>query len=74
MTGRLSPSCTTKEQLALTASSSKPYSGSTAVREEDVSDGAGDESHASKDIVGERGGGTGIGDGDRRGGSSDWEM
>ena len=33
--------------------------------EEDVLDGAGDESHASKDVVGERGGGTGIGDGDR---------
>ena len=55
----------TKERLALTASSSKPYSGSTAVREEDVSDGAGDESRASKDTVGERGGGTGIGDGNR---------
>ena len=35
------------------------------MREEDVSDGAGDESRASKDAVGERGGGTGIGDGDR---------
>ena len=35
-----------------------------AVREEDVLDGAGDESCASKDAVGERGGGTGIGDGD----------
>ena len=65
MTGRLSPSCTTKERLAFTASSSKPYSGSTAVREEDVSDGAGDESRASKDAVGDRGRGTGIGDGDR---------
>ena len=65
MTGRLSPSCTTKERLAFTASSSKPYSGSTAVREEDVSDGAGDESRASRDVVGERGGGTGMGDGVR---------
>ena len=65
MTGRLLPSCTTKERLAFTASSSRPYSGSTAVREEDASDGAGDEIHASKDVVGERGGGTGIGDGDR---------
>ena len=65
MTGRLSPSCTMKERLAFTASSSKPYSGSTAVREEDVSDGAGDESRASKDAVGDRGRGTGIGDGDR---------
>ena len=65
MTGRLSPSCTTKERLAFTASSSKPYSGSTAVREEDVSDRAGDESCVSKDAVGEQGGGTGIGDGDR---------
>ena len=48
-----------------TASSSSPYSGSTAVREEEVSDGAGDESRASKDVVGEHGAGTGIGDGDR---------
>ena len=30
-----------------------------------MSDGAGDEIRASKDVVGERGGGTGIGDGDR---------
>ena len=65
ITGRLSPSRTTKERLAFTASSSKPYSGSTAVREEDVSDGAGEESRASKDVVGERGGGTGMGDGVR---------
>ena len=65
MTGRLSPSCTTKERLTSMASSSKPYSGLTAVREEDVSDGAGDESRASKDVVGERGGGTGMGDGVR---------
>ena len=48
-----------------TASSSRPYSGSTAVREEDVSDGAEDDSRAGKDIVGEPGAGTGIGDGDR---------
>ena len=34
------------------------------VREEEVSDGAGDDSHASKDMVGEPGAGTGIGDGD----------
>ena len=54
-----------KERLAFTASSSRLYSGSTAVREEDVSDGAGDESRASKDAVGERGGGTGMGDGVR---------
>ena len=33
--------------------------------EEDVLDGAGDESRASKDVVGERGGGTVIGDRDR---------
>ena len=52
-----------KERFALTASSSRPYSGSTAVREEEVSDKAGDEMRASKDVVGERGGGTGIGDG-----------
>ena len=61
--GRLSPSRTTKERLAFTASSSRPYSGSTAVREEEVSDKAGDEMRASKDVVGERGGGTGMGDG-----------
>ena len=63
--GRLSPSCTIKERFALTASSSRPYSGSTAVREEDVSDKAGDEMRASKDVVGERGGGTGMGEGVR---------
>ena len=55
----------TKERLAFTASSSRPYLGSTAVREEDVLDGAGDESRASKDVVGERGAGIGIRDGDR---------
>ena len=65
MTGRLLPSCMTKEWLVFTASSSRPYLGSTAVREEEVSDGAGDESRASKDVEGERGGGTGMGDGDR---------
>ena len=47
------------------ASSSKPYSGSTAVREEDVSDRVGDEIRASRDAVGEQGGGTGMGDGVR---------
>ena len=36
-----------------------------------MSDKAGDEIRASKDIVGERGGGTGIGEGVQRGGSSD---
>ena len=65
ITGRLFPSCTTKEWLAFTASSSRPYSGSTAVREEEVSDGAGDKIRASRDVVGERGAGLGIGDGDR---------
>ena len=64
ITGQLFPSCTTKERLAFTASSSRLYSGSTAVREEEVSDGAGDESCTSRDVVGERGAGTGIGDGD----------
>ena len=54
-----------KEQLAFTASSSRPCSGSTAVREDDVSDSAGDEMRASKDVVGERGGEMGSGDGDR---------
>ena len=61
-----------KERLAFTASSSTPYSGSTAVSEEEVSDKAGEDSRASRDVVGERGGGTGMGDGVRRGGSSDW--
>ena len=65
MTGRLFPSCTTKDRLMSTASSSRPYSGSMAVREEEVLDGAGEDSHASKDVVGELGAGTGIGDGDR---------
>ena len=64
MTGRLSLSCTTKERLIFTASSSRLCSGSTAVREDDVSDNAGDEMRASKDAVGEQGGGTGSGDGD----------
>ena len=48
-----------------TASLSRPYSRLTAVREEEVSDGAGDDSRASKDVAGEPGAGTGIGDGDR---------
>ena len=61
-----------KERLAFMVSSSKPYSGSTAVREEDVSDKAGDEIRASKDVVGERGGRTRMGEGVRRGRSSDW--
>ena len=64
MTGRSLPSCTTKERLAFTASLSKLYLGSTAVREEEVSDGAGDKSRASKDVVGEQGAGTGTGKGD----------
>ena len=55
----------TKEQLAFTASSSRPYLGSMAVREEDVSDGAGDESCARRDVLGEHGAGMGIGEGDR---------
>ena len=38
-----------------------------------MSDGAGEDNHASKDGVGDCGAGTGSGDGDRRGGSSDWE-
>ena len=63
--GRLLPSCTTKERLASTASSSRPYSGSTAVREEEVSDRAGDDNRASRDVVGEQGGGIGMGDGVR---------
>ena len=63
--GQLSPSCIMKERLAFTASSSTPYSGSTAVSEEEVSDKAGDDNRASRDVVGERGGGTGMGDGVR---------
>ena len=72
--GQLLSSCTTKDQLIETASSSRPYSGSTAVREEEVSDGAGEDNHASKDEVGELGAGAGSRDGDQCGGSSDWEM
>ena len=53
-----------KDRFAFTVSSSRPYSGSMAVREEEVSDGAGDESCVSKDMVGGRGVGTGTGDGD----------
>ena len=64
----------TKDWLQLTASLSGPYLGSMAVREEDVSDGAGEESGASKEVVGEPGAGTGRGDGDWCGGSSDWIM
>ena len=64
----------TKDWLQLTASSSRPYSGSTAVREEDVSNGAGEKSCASKEVVGELGAGIGSGDGDQCGGSSDWVM
>ena len=74
MTGQLFLSCMIKEWLIFTASSSRPYSGSTAVREEEVSDGAGEDSRASKDVAGELGAGTGSGDGDRCEGSSDWEM
>ena len=36
-----------------------------------MSDGAGEDSHASRDVVGEPGVGTGSGNGDRCGGSSD---
>ena len=54
-----------KERLAFTVSSSTPYSGSTAVSEEEVSDKVGDDNHASRDVVGERGEGTGMGDGVR---------
>ena len=35
-----------------------------AVREDEVSDGAGDESCASKEVLGEQGAGTGTRDGD----------
>ena len=73
MTGQLLPSCITKERLIITASSSRPYSGSTAVREEKVSDGAGEDNYASKNEAGEVGAGTGIGDRDRCSGSYDWE-
>ena len=63
-----------KEWLIDTASSSRLYLGSTAVREEEVLDGAGEDNCVSKDEVGEFGAGTGSRDGDRCGGSSDWEM
>ena len=39
-----------------------------------MSDGAGEDSRASKDVAGELGAGTGSGDGDQCGGSLDWEM
>ena len=65
MTGWLLPIRTTNDWFRATASSSKPYSGLMAVREEDASDGAGEESCASKDEVGDCGAGTGRGDGDR---------
>ena len=74
MIGRLFPSCMTKEWLIVTASSLRLYSGSTAVREEEVSDRAGEDSCASKDTVGELGAGTGSGGGDRCRESLDWEM
>ena len=45
-----------------------------AVREEEVSDGAGEDSRASRDGVGELGAGMGSRDGDLCGGSSDWAM
>ena len=44
------------------------------MREEDVSNGAGEKSCASKEVVGELGAGIGSGDGDQCGGSSDWVM
>ena len=71
ITGQLLPSCMMKDRLIETASSSRLYSGPMVVREEEVLDGAGEDNHASKDKVGELGAGTGSGDGDRCGGSSD---
>ena len=44
------------------------------MREEEVSDGAGEDSCASNDEAGELGAGTESSDGERYGGSSDWEM
>ena len=62
---------TIKDWFHATASSSRPYSGSTVVREEEVLEGAGEEIHVRSDEVREEGAGTGIGDGDRCGGSLD---
>ena len=45
-----------------------------AVREEEMSDGVGENSCASRDEEGEFRAGTGSGDGEQCGGSSDWEM
>ena len=44
---------TTNDWLRASASSSKLYSGLTALREEEALDRAGEESHVSKDRVGE---------------------
>ena len=51
---------------------SKPYSGSTAIREDKVSEGAGEDIHESKEKLGEAGGGTGMGDRNKCRGSSDY--
>ena len=64
MTGQLLPIQTTNDWFQATASSSKLYSGLMAVREDDASDRAGEESRASKKEVGDCGAGTEIGDGD----------
>ena len=71
MTGRLLPIHMTKNWLLATASSSKPYLGSTAVREEETSDRAGEDNCASRDEEGEFRAGTGSGDSEQCGGSSD---
>ena len=44
------------------------------MREEEVLDGAGEDSRASRDEDGELGAGIGSGDGEQCGGSLDWEM
>ena len=61
-----------KDWFLVTASSSKPYFRSMAVRKEETSDGVGEESCVSRDGVGEVGAGTGTGDGDLCGGSLNW--
>lgn len=60
-----------KDWFHATASSSRPYSGSTVVRDEEVSEGVGEEMCTRRNNVEEGGPGTGIGDGFRCGGSSD---
>ena len=52
-----------KDWLWAMASSSKPYSGSTTVREDEVSKGVGEDMCERKEQLGEAGAGIGMGDG-----------